>query len=165
MREGEVVRPSSGETVTCVRSGQSGGPFVFDLDLAPGSGRPPTHTHDEGDELVEVVEGELTFVVNGRKTVLHAGDTLLLTPKDAHTFWNASKATHVRARVTHGARFERFIVQPGVTALMMYLTYVDPGASRATNPLFRGLGRAVAWVGRMRGVAMVNAATPAESGS
>lgn len=155
MREGETARPGPNETVTCIRSGQSGGPFIFDLELAPGAGGPPTHTHDEGDELVEVIEGEIVFRVNGEKRLLRTGDSLTLTPKDAHTFWNPSKTNRVRARITHGVRFERLIVQPGITEILMYLTYVDPGASRATNPLVVLAARVIAWFGRMRGVRMV----------
>lgn len=117
MREGEVARPQPGEKVTCIRSGLGGGPFIFDVELAPGTGGPPTHTHDEGDEIVEVLEGEVVFRVNGEEKLLRAGDSLTLTPKDAHTFWNPSKTDRVVARVTHGPRFERLIVQPGLTAL------------------------------------------------
>jgi hypothetical protein len=53
MREGEVVKPGPDETITCIRSSGGVGPFVFDLELAPGAKGPPTHTHDEGDELIE----------------------------------------------------------------------------------------------------------------
>ncbi len=155
MHEGEIARPSPGETITCIRSGQSGGPFIFDLELAPGSGRPPTHTHDEGDELIEVLEGEIVFRVHGEDKLLRAGDSLTLTPADPHTFWNPSKTERLRARVTHGARFERLIVQPGVTQILMYLTYVDAGASRATSPLLQLVARVIAWIGRLRGVQMV----------
>lgn len=161
MREGEIAHPSPGETITCIRSAQSGGPFIFEVALAPGTGGPPTHTHDEGDELIEVLEGEVVFRVNGRKTLLRAGDSLTLTPADAHTFWNPSRTARVRARVTHGARFERAIAQPSLTALLMYLTYVDPGASRATHPMMKVMARVVAWIGRVRGVQPIGG--PAES--
>ena len=152
MREGEIARPAPGETIKCIRSGQAGGPFIFDLELAPGTGGPPTHTHDEGDETIEVIEGEIAFRVNKKTTVLRAGESLTLTPDDAHTFWNPSKTTATRARVTHGARFERLIAQPSLTALLMYLTYVDPGASRARHPMMKLVVRLIAWVGRLRGV-------------
>jgi quercetin dioxygenase-like cupin family protein len=160
MREGEVARPSPGETITCIRSGQTGGAFIFDLQLAPGTGGPPTHTHDEGDELIEVHEGEMAFRVNGKQIRLRAGDSLTLTPTDAHTFWNPSKTNPVRARVTHGARFERLIVQPSLTAMLMYLVHVDPGASRATHPMVMLVARVVAWLGRLRGVRLVDVGTP-----
>jgi mannose-6-phosphate isomerase-like protein (cupin superfamily) len=160
MREGEVVRPSPKETVTCIRSGQSGGPFVFDLELAAGAKGPPTHTHDEGDEIIEVLEGEVVFRVDGQDKLLRAGDSLTLTPTDAHTFWNPSKTASVRARVTHGPRFERFIVQPDLTSMLMYLCYVDPGASRATNPVMKMAMRVIARVGRLRGVRLVGVGEP-----
>ncbi len=151
MHEGEVAHPAPGEKVTCIRSAQSGGPFIFEVELAPGTGGPPTHTHDEGDELVEVLEGEVVFRVNGKKHVLRAGDALTLTPKDAHTFWNPSKSQSVRARVTHGARFEQLIAQPDMTTLLMYIAYVDPGASRPSHPVMKVMVRLLAWLGRLRG--------------
>lgn len=160
MREGEVARPSPGEKIVCIRSGQSGGPFIFDLELAPGAGRPPTHTHDEGDEIIEVLEGEIVFRVNGVKRHLRAGESITLTPNDRHTFWNPSKTETLRARVTHGARFERLIAQPDMMSMVMYLSFVDPGSSRATSSLVRTLGRIVGWFGRLRGVKPVLADEP-----
>lgn len=152
MREGDVVRPSPGEEITCIRSGQSGGPFIFDLVMAPGAKGPPVHTHDEGDEHIAMTGGVLAFKVRGKTTLLKAGDTLTLTPNDPHTFWNPSRTEPARARVTHGARFERLMVQPSMTALLMHLVYVDPGASRVTNPMVRLGARVIAWTGRLRGV-------------
>jgi quercetin dioxygenase-like cupin family protein len=155
MREGDVAQPSPRETITCIRSGQAGGAFIFDLELAPGAGGPPTHTHDEGDEHIEMLEGELVFRIAGKNRRLRAGDSLILTPNDPHTFWNPSRTARARARVTHGPRFERAIVQPSLTAMLVYLVYVDPGASRATNPMVKLAARLVAWVGRKRGVQLV----------
>lgn len=162
MLEGSVLRLSPGETITCIRSGQSGGPFVFELELAPGTRGPPTHTHDEGDEVIEVLAGEIVFRVHGEDQLLRAGDSLTLTSTDPHTFWNPSKSTPVRARVTHGARFERLLGQRGLTGFLMYLTYVDPGASRISHPLMRLVARVVAWVGRVRGVTVVPPDAPAQ---
>jgi hypothetical protein len=157
MREGEVVHPGPGETIACIRSGLSGGPFIFELELAPGTGGPPTHTHDEGDEIIEMLEGEMIFRVNGERVQLRPGDSITLTPRDAHTFWNPSKTQSARARVTHGARFERLIVQPDMTSMLVYLAYVDPGASRATNPMMRLMARIIAALGRLRGIHPVEA--------
>ncbi len=152
MREGEVVHPSPGETVRCLRSGSSGGPFIFECELAPGAKGPPTHTHDEGDETVEVLAGEVVFRVHGQERRLKAGESLTLSPSQPHTFWNPSKTTPVRARVTHGARFERLIAQPGLLAIARYLTEVDPGASRTHHPVMRVALRVLALVARLRGV-------------
>ncbi len=161
MREGEVAYPTPGEKVICIRSGLSGGPFIFELHLEPGAGRPPTHTHEAEDEIVEVLEGKVVFRVNGVERRLRAGDTLRLTPTDAHTFWNPSKTQVMRARVTAGPRFERLVAQPSLVAKMMYLVYVDPGASRLTHPVMKRVARIMAWFGRLRGVSLVSAGEPA----
>lgn len=155
MREGETIHPSPGEAVTCIRSGQHGGPFIFEFVLAPGAKGPPTHSHDEGDEVIEVLEGEVVFRINGKDTLLRAGDRATLTPSDRHTFWNPSKTTPLRARVIHGARFERLISQPSITSLLMYSCFVDPGASRIRSPLVKVGALVVAWIGRLRGIRMV----------
>ncbi|HEY5647208.1 MAG TPA: cupin domain-containing protein [Pseudomonadales bacterium] len=155
MRVGETIYPSQGEAVTCIRSGQDGGPFIFEFELAPGAKGPPTHSHDEGDEVIEVKEGEVVFRINGKDTLLRAGDRTTLTPSERHTFWNPSKTTTLRARVTHTARFERLIAQPSITSLLMYSCFVDPGASRIRNPLVKVAAFAIAWFGRLRGTRMV----------
>lgn len=151
MREGEVARPAPGETITCIRSGQDGGPFIFDLELGPGRKGPPMHSHDEGDEIIEVTSGTIVFRVGNKREELGPGDSLTLTPEQPHTFWNPSKTEPVTCRVTHGPRFERAIAQPDLTSLAMYLVHVDPGASRAASPMARAVLRVIASVGRLRG--------------
>jgi quercetin dioxygenase-like cupin family protein len=151
MIEGEIARPSPGETITCIRSAQAGGPFIFELELAPGAGRPPVHTHDEGDETIEVLSGEMVFLVCGKTKLLRAGDTITLSPHEPHTFWNPSKREPMKARVVHGARFERLIAQPNLLCMLMYLVDVDPGSSRATSPWMRWFAHMGAWVGRLLG--------------
>jgi uncharacterized cupin superfamily protein len=151
MREGEVHSPSEGETITCIRSGQGGGSFIFDLELAPGFKGPPMHSHDEGDETIEVHSGEIVFRVGKENKHLRAGESLTLRSDQPHTFWNPSRSESVRCRVTHGSRFERLISQPDFTSLAMYIAHVDPGASRLANPVVRAVVRVVAALGKLRG--------------
>lgn len=152
MNKGETIHPSPGESITCVRSGRDGGPFIFDMILGPGVSGPPTHTHDEGDEIIEVTEGEIVFVVDGRAQAMKAGDRATITPAMAHTFHNPSKTTPVHCRVTHGGRFERAVSQPGFTQLAMVLSTIDPGASRMRSPLVRAVLHLIAFFGRLRGL-------------
>jgi quercetin dioxygenase-like cupin family protein len=152
MREGEVHQVSPSETITCVRSGLNGGSFVFDFELAPGAKGPPMHTHDEGDEIIEVTQGEIVFRVEGEDRHLQGGDVLTLTPDEPHTFWNPSRTQTVKCRVTHGARFERLIAQPGLMHILMYMAFVDPGSSRPANRVVRVFVRMIAWAGRLMGV-------------
>ncbi len=76
-----------------------------------------------------------------------------MKPTNTSRCWKApSKTDPVRCRVTHGARFERGMSQPDFTRMAIYISFVDPGASRMASPLVRGLLRLVAWVGRLRGI-------------
>lgn len=157
MIPGQTVRPTPAERVTCIRSASEGGPFIFDFELGPGGKGPPVHSHDEGDEIIDVLEGEIVFKVNGEERLLRKGDRVVLTPQDPHTFWNPSKTTPVLCRVEHGARFERAIAQSSFPALAMYLTYEDPGASRAANPFVRAVLGVIAFFSRLAGVKVVTA--------
>ncbi len=152
MREDEVIRPTPYETLRCIRSAQQGGPFVFELELAPGGKGPPRHYHEDQEEIVEMLEGEIVFRVGSYERRLGPGGRLVLRPGEVHTFYNPSRTTPARARVTAGPSFERFIAQPSLTAKLMYLVYVDPAASRMVNPLVRAAARVIALAGKLRGV-------------
>src|SRR5688572_25269153 len=141
MRAGETIR-DDGETITCLRSSSDGGRFEYEVELAAGKGGPPTHHHAEGPEVVEVIEGEIVFVVEGREHHLRAGDRLEIAAGVPHTFRNPSRERAVRARGWHGPRFEAAIGQlagggPTFTRLARYLTEVDPHASYMVSPLIR----------------------------
>lgn len=152
MREGETIRPSPGERITCIESSSGGGRFVFELELAPGVGGPPIHTHDEGDETIEVLEGEIDFKVHGKWRRLGPGDSLTLTPSDPHTFRNPSREHPVRCNVIHGARFEKLMAQPDLSRLAIYLTDVDPGASRTSSAFMRLVLRVMSAFAKLRGL-------------
>ncbi|HZQ64058.1 MAG TPA: cupin domain-containing protein [Gaiellaceae bacterium] len=76
--------------------------------LARRGDSPPYHVHHTEDEVFHLLEGELRLLVDGKRTTLHAGETLL-APKDVpHTYC----VTSVRARwlvVTTNGDFERFV--------------------------------------------------------
>ncbi len=76
--------------------------------LARRGDSPPYHVHHTEDEVFHLLEGELRLLVDGKRTTLHAGETLL-APKDVpHTYC----VTSDRARwlvVTTNGDFERFV--------------------------------------------------------
>ena len=54
----------------------------------PGVGA-PTHSHPDGlEEIIMVLEGDAEFWVDGDRTVLHAGDCIILPPYSHHGFSN-----------------------------------------------------------------------------
>lgn len=115
------------------------------------------HSRNEGDERIDVLEGEIVFVVQGDQRTLRAGESLMLTQAMPHTFWNPSRTTSVHCLVHHGARFERAIAQRNLTRMAMFLTFVAPGASGMARPLVRGVLALVAWFDRLRGLAPAEA--------
>jgi quercetin dioxygenase-like cupin family protein len=51
---------------------------------------PPPHFHPDQDERFEVLEGELTALVDGSEQVLKPGDTLEVPRGAVHKMWNSS---------------------------------------------------------------------------
>ena len=63
--------------------------LIFASTWQPGY-RLPLHMHPDGHEVTYVVEGEQTFEVNGRDTVVKAGEALYTPPNTPHFGRNAT---------------------------------------------------------------------------
>ena len=84
-------------------------PEVLEMEAEwqPGSTEPPPHFHPTQDERFEVLEGELTVVVDGARRTLTAGDVLDVPRNTVHKMWNASQApTRATWRVTPALKTE-----------------------------------------------------------
>ena len=86
------------------RLGDAGGLVDFGVNLTrlpPGGWSSQRHWHSHEDELVYVLEGELTLVEDGGETVLHAGDcaTFPKNSGDGHHMINRSSVTGVYLEV------------------------------------------------------------------
>ena len=53
---------------------------------------PPLHQHQREDELFYVIEGEVTFEVDGKRTLAKAGTTLFAPRLTKHAFQNFSQS-------------------------------------------------------------------------
>jgi quercetin dioxygenase-like cupin family protein len=100
----------------------SSDPAALELECtwAPGD-PPPTHWHPSQHEHFEVLEGELTVLVDGDRRLLRTGDVLDLPPRTAHGMWNAGpNLCRASWRVTPAQRTEemfRFLASdPGALA-------------------------------------------------
>ncbi|MBJ7329719.1 MAG: cupin domain-containing protein [Solirubrobacteraceae bacterium] len=84
--------------------------LVMEADWAAGASAPPPHLHPNQDEHFEVLEGELTVVMDGgAERVLRAGDTLDVPRGTAHKMWNPSAGrTRARWEVRPALRTESF---------------------------------------------------------
>jgi quercetin dioxygenase-like cupin family protein len=85
----------------------SGFAVVFQHEVPAMSG-PPLHRHSREDEWFHVLDGEVTFEIDGRRTVLHAGSSAFAPRGTAHTFKNfCDSPANMLVMVTPGA-FQQF---------------------------------------------------------
>ena len=66
--------------------------FAFEASEPPGGG-PPLHTHANEDEFFLVLEGEISFYIDGKVTVGRTGEAAFVPRGAAHCFKNTSSAS------------------------------------------------------------------------
>jgi quercetin dioxygenase-like cupin family protein len=78
----------AGDTYTILLSGkQTAGKYcLIDMLVSPGGG-PPPHRHDF-EEMFSVLDGEIELTFRGKKSVLHAGETVNIPANAPHSFRN-----------------------------------------------------------------------------
>ena len=80
------------------------------LRVPPHSGGPPPHVHESEDDSFYVLEGELTFTVEGTEVVAEAGTFVLVPPGLEHTFANRgdleARALNIHAPAGFDLRLE-----------------------------------------------------------
>lgn len=65
--------------------------FAFEATEPPGGG-PPLHRHGAEDEYFLVLEGEITFYIDGRVIVAREGESAFVPRGAAHCFKNCTTA-------------------------------------------------------------------------
>ncbi len=94
-----IVAPGQGHLLTARGSvmafkavaDQTGGDFsLMERTLPPGGRRPPAHRHVNCSEAFFVLDGQISFVLDGADLTGGPGDFLLVPRGAAHTFGNAS---------------------------------------------------------------------------
>src|SRR3954463_2493339 len=83
---------------------------VAELTALPGARVMGEHLHPALDERFSVLQGELTVVRDGRRSVLGAGESAHIEPGVWHDWWNDAQAhAVVRVEFTPGERFVHMI--------------------------------------------------------
>jgi quercetin dioxygenase-like cupin family protein len=94
-----VLGPGEGHQLTARGSvmafkavaAQTGGDFsLMERTLPPGGRRPPAHRHVNCSEAFFVLDGQISFTLDGQDLTGGPGDFLLVPRGAAHTFGNAS---------------------------------------------------------------------------
>ena len=73
----------------------AGAATVFEIRVPAGAFVPPPHSHDGFDESVYVLEGELTFVIDGVAHELGAGEAGFVGRGQVHSFDNTGSTDGV----------------------------------------------------------------------
>ena len=91
----EIENPVSRERFRIVLSGDATGGELFRLEVfgPPEVVSPPVHRHLHQSERFEVLDGELALVVDGRESVLRAGESAVVAAGSTHTWRNAGTGT------------------------------------------------------------------------
>jgi quercetin dioxygenase-like cupin family protein len=86
------------------------GRAVGQLTAVPGTRVVGEHMHPGLVERFRVEDGELTLLLDGRKSVLGVGEEAEIQPGVWHDFWNeADRTAIVRVEVTPGERFAHLL--------------------------------------------------------
>ena len=103
-----------GDTYTILLSGAdtNGRYCLIDMRIPPGGG-PPPHRHDF-EESFTVLEGEIEATFRGKKSTVHAGQTLSIPANAPHFFTNASGSAARLLCICSPAGQEEFFAQVGV---------------------------------------------------
>jgi quercetin dioxygenase-like cupin family protein len=84
--------PGGTVTLKAVAADSGGTLSVYEAVLPPATAGPPRHLHRSWDEAFYVLEGEMTFLIDGRTHTAPAGSFVFVPRGILHTFWNASDA-------------------------------------------------------------------------
>jgi mannose-6-phosphate isomerase-like protein (cupin superfamily) len=93
-----TYRLTDTEHVTILDRDDSG--LVAEVHYGPAGSAPPAHLHPAQDEHFEVLEGEVTIELEGRRHTLRAGETIDVPRRTAHQMWNAHPTAAARVRWT-----------------------------------------------------------------
>lgn len=90
---------------------QTGGAFTMFTDITPPGGGPPPHWHEREDEWFYVVEGCVSFLVDGRWFDAHPGDSVFAPRGCVHAFKNNTAVPTKMIIHTSPSGFENFFAE------------------------------------------------------
>ena len=90
---------------------QTGSRFTLFTEITPPGGGPPPHWHDNEDEWFHVLEGPVSFFVNGEWTEARTGESVFAPRGQVHTFKNnTTSPTRMLIHVSPSG-FENFFAE------------------------------------------------------
>ena len=131
-----------GDTYTVLLSGTdtNGRYCLIDMYTPPGGG-PAPHRHDF-EESFTLLEGEIEFTFRGEKTVVRAGETILIPANAPHSFRNVAKKPARHLCLCSPAGQEEFFAALGVPVATR--TEAPPKPDAAAEAAFKAKAEALA---------------------
>jgi quercetin dioxygenase-like cupin family protein len=120
---------------------QTGGSYSLMEELCPKDSGPPPHTHEQ-DEVIYVIEGELTMIIGAQKRRATAGALAYIPARCVHSFRVDSREARLLNFYLPGG-FERVITGYGVPATSQVIPPPDlkyPGTPEQMRALFQSVG-------------------------
>jgi len=107
--QGKAYSAAGDKYVLLATGDQTGGAYCLADAYVPPGGGPPPHYHTREEESFFVIEGEITFTVDGR-TVIGTPGTFVQIPRETpHAFKNASVQPARMLILCVPAGFDRFL--------------------------------------------------------
>lgn len=131
--EGEHRHFLNHVATTKIDPGESGSLSAIEF-VAPKGFGPPLHVHEDEDEMMVVLDGEIVFRSGGREQTGVSGSTVFLPRGVPHTFQVLSESarfTTVTASPKGAPRFGRFVAELGddlAEPVAPDPVEIDPGA-------------------------------------
>lgn len=90
-----------------------------EVTLAPGAFGPPAHRHPIQTETFNVVSGKMVAKLGKEEKVINAGEALVVTPGQSHTFYNGSETEPlvIRGVVEPALHFQWFLTEMAKSAI------------------------------------------------
>jgi quercetin dioxygenase-like cupin family protein len=109
--KGKVYSAVGDKYVMLATGEETGGAYALADAVIPPGGGPPPHYHTREEESFYVLEGEITFTVEGR-TVVGAPGTFVQIPRGTpHAFKNATPQRARMLILCTPAGFEKFMAE------------------------------------------------------
>jgi len=129
-----LTTPGQGRTIAVVgdvyrflATGEdTNGKYALWEAIVPPGGGPPPHVHSREEEGFYVLEGEITFMVNGERIVAKAGTFANMPVGTPHAFKNESDRTAKMLLSVAPAGLEQMFFEVGVPLAEGATTAVPP---------------------------------------
>lgn len=88
--EGErIPLGEAGEVVLKAEGAETGGSLtIYEFTMPPATAGPPEHLHRTWDEAIIVLEGVMSFLIDGHTHEAPAGSVVFIPRGVLNTFWN-----------------------------------------------------------------------------